>query len=51
MLLPDDAASTFADSAVLWNAADVAEKRKDAQVAREIRISVWRSTMRSRRAT
>ena len=40
MRLPDDAASTFADSAVLWNAADVAEKRKDAQVAREIVLAL-----------
>ena len=30
----------FADSAVLWNAAEAAEKRKDAQVAREIVLAL-----------
>jgi len=35
VLLPEGAAAKFADSAVLWNAAEAAEKRKDAQVARE----------------
>ncbi|MHB8284502.1 MAG: AAA family ATPase, partial [Caulobacteraceae bacterium] len=36
VLLPDGADAKFAESAVLWNAAEGAEKRKDAQVAREI---------------
>jgi Ti-type conjugative transfer relaxase TraA len=40
MLLPEGAAAQFADSAVLWNAAEAAEKRKDAQVAREIVLAL-----------
>jgi Ti-type conjugative transfer relaxase TraA len=40
VLLPDGADSRFADSAVLWNAAEAAEKRKDAQVAREIVLAL-----------
>ncbi len=36
VLLPEGADARFADSAVLWNAAEAAERRKDAQVAREI---------------
>lgn len=40
MLLPEGAASRLADAAVLWNAAEAAEKRKDAQVAREIVLAL-----------
>ena len=40
VLLPEGAAEQFADSAVLWNAAEAAEKRKDAQVAREIVLAL-----------
>src|ERR1700730_6369985 len=40
VLLPEGAAVKFADSAVLWNAAEAAEKRKDAQVAREIVLAL-----------
>jgi Ti-type conjugative transfer relaxase TraA len=40
VLLPEGAAARFADSAVLWNAAEGAEKRKDAQVAREIVVAL-----------
>jgi len=40
VLLPEGAAAKFADSAVLWNAAEAAEKRKDAQVAREIVLAL-----------
>ena len=40
VLLPEGADSRFADSAVLWNAAEAAEKRKDAQVAREIVLAL-----------
>jgi Ti-type conjugative transfer relaxase TraA len=40
VLLPDGADPRFADSAVLWNAAEAAEKRKDAQVAREIVLAL-----------
>ena len=40
VLLPAGADARFADSAVLWNAAEAAEKRKDAQVAREIVLAL-----------
>ncbi len=40
VLLPTGADPQFADSAVLWNAAEAAEKRKDAQVAREIVLAL-----------
>jgi Ti-type conjugative transfer relaxase TraA len=40
VLLPEGAAARFADSAVLWNAAEGAEKRRDAQVAREIVVAL-----------
>ena len=40
VLLPDGADPRFADSAVLWNAAEAGEKRKDAQVAREIVLAL-----------
>ena len=40
MLLPAGAAAKFAASAVLWNTADLAEKRKDAQLAREIVLAL-----------
>ena len=40
VLLPEGADARFADSAVLWNAAEAAERRKDAQVAREIVLAL-----------
>src|SRR5450432_2429248 len=40
VLLPEGAGENFADSAVLWNAAEAAEPRKDAQVAREIVLAL-----------
>jgi Ti-type conjugative transfer relaxase TraA len=40
VLLPDGADARFADSATLWNAAEGAERRKDAQVARELVIAL-----------
>jgi len=40
VLLPDGADPRFADCAVLWNAAEAAEKRKDSQVAREIVLAL-----------
>jgi hypothetical protein len=40
VLLPDGAAERFAESGVLWNAAEAAERRKDAQVAREIVLAL-----------
>jgi hypothetical protein len=40
VLLPEGAAERFRDSAVLWNTAELAEKRRDAQVAREIVVAL-----------
>jgi Ti-type conjugative transfer relaxase TraA len=40
VLLPKGAAARFADAGVLWNAAEGAEKRRDAQVAREIVLAL-----------
>ena len=40
VLLPEGAAEQFKNASVLWNAAEAAEKRKDAQVAREIVLAL-----------
>ncbi len=40
VLLPEGADPRFADCAVLWNAAEAAERRKDSQVAREIVLAL-----------
>jgi hypothetical protein len=40
VLLPEGAAARFAQAGVLWNAAETAERRKDAQVAREIVLAL-----------
>jgi len=40
VLLPEGADARFADCAVLWNAAEASEKRKDSQVAREIVLAL-----------
>jgi len=40
VLLPDGADPRFANCAVLWNAAEAAERRKDSQVAREIVLAL-----------
>ncbi len=40
VLLPEGAAERFHESGALWNAAEAAEKRKDAQVAREIVLAL-----------
>ena len=40
VLLPEGAAEQFRIRRVLWNAAEAAEKRKDAQVAREIVLAL-----------
>jgi Ti-type conjugative transfer relaxase TraA len=40
VLLPEGAAARFAQAGVLWNAAEAAERRKDAQVAREIVLAL-----------
>ena len=40
VLLPEGADARLADSSVLWNVAEAAERRKDAQVAREIVLAL-----------
>jgi MobA/MobL family len=40
VLLPAGAAEQFREAAVLWNTAELAEKRRDAQVAREIVVAL-----------
>ena len=40
VLLPQGAAERFAEAGVLWNAVEAAEKRKDAQVAREMVVAL-----------
>ena len=40
VLLPEGAVERLRDCGVLWNAAEAAEKRKDAQVAREIVLAL-----------
>lgn len=40
ILAPDNAPSWMYDRAVLWNAVEKAEKRKDSQVAREIMVAL-----------
>ena len=38
--MPVKAAERFADAAVLWNAAEMTERRKDTQVARKIVLAL-----------
>jgi Ti-type conjugative transfer relaxase TraA len=40
VLLPNGAAAHLANSTALWNVAEAAEKRKDAQVAREVVVAL-----------
>lgn len=42
VMLPKGAAEAFADRATLWNAVEAAEKRKDAQLAREVEFALPR---------
>jgi len=42
VMLPKDAPEAFADRATLWNAVEAAEKRKDAQLAREVEFALPR---------
>lgn len=42
VLAPDGAASWVFDRSALWNAVEMAEKRKDAQLAREVEIALPR---------
>src|SRR5215213_8491960 len=46
ILLPDGAPEHWADRAVLWNAVEAAEKRKDAQLAREVEFALPREVRR-----
>lgn len=40
IILPDNAPREFMDSETLWNAVELSEKRKDAQLAREIIVAL-----------
>src|SRR6202789_3166337 len=40
VLLPEGAAKRFGEARILWNTAEAAERRKDAQVAREIVLAL-----------
>ena len=42
VMLPKGAPETFADRATLWNAVEAAEKRKDAQLSREVEFALPR---------
>jgi len=42
VMLPKGAPEAFADRATLWNAVEAAEKRKDAQLAREVEVALPR---------
>jgi ATP-dependent exoDNAse (exonuclease V) alpha subunit len=42
VLLPDGAPTAWADRSVLWNAVEAGEKRKDAQLAREVEFALPR---------
>src|SRR5690242_18912131 len=42
VMLPENAPSSFSDRETLWNAVERAEKRKDAQLAREFNVSLPR---------
>jgi len=50
ILLPESAPSWMADREQLWNAVEACEKRKDAQLAREIEISLPRELKPGERA-
>ncbi|MBO1081656.1 Ti-type conjugative transfer relaxase TraA [Roseomonas haemaphysalidis] len=47
VLLPDGAPAAWADRSVLWNAVEVGEKRKDAQLAREVEFALPRELSRA----
>jgi ATP-dependent exoDNAse (exonuclease V) alpha subunit len=42
VMLPEGALPEFADREKLWNAVEAAEKRKDAQLAREVEFAIPR---------
>src|SRR3546814_11630136 len=41
-MLPESAPERFSDRATLWNEVEATEKRKDAQLAREVEFSIPR---------
>jgi Ti-type conjugative transfer relaxase TraA len=47
VLLPEGAPSEFADREKLWNAVEAAEKRKDAQLSREVEFAIPREMNKS----
>jgi Ti-type conjugative transfer relaxase TraA len=47
ILLPKDAPPEFADREKLWNAVEAAEKRKDAQLSREVEFAIPREMNKS----
>lgn len=51
ILLPASAPSAYADRAALWNAVEAAERRRDAQVARELQLNVPCELNKSERET
>src|SRR4051794_5875760 len=46
ILLPEGAPERWSDRTVLWNAVEAAEKRKDAQLAREVEFALPRKVSR-----
>ena len=48
ILLPDGAPARLLDRATLWNEVEAGEKRKDAQLAREIEIALPRELSQAR---
>jgi Ti-type conjugative transfer relaxase TraA len=51
IVLPEGAPEAFGDRGALWNAAERAERRKDAQVARELQLNVPCELNKSERET
>jgi Ti-type conjugative transfer relaxase TraA len=47
VLLPEGAPAAWLDRAVLWNAVEAAEKRRDAQLAREVEVALPRELSRA----
>ena len=47
VLLPEGAPPEFADREKLWNAVEAAEKRKDAQLSREVEFAIPRELNKS----
>ncbi|MCG7360601.1 Ti-type conjugative transfer relaxase TraA [Roseomonas sp. ACRSG] len=47
VLLPDGAPTAWADRSLLWNAVESSEKRKDAQLAREVEFALPRELSQS----